>query len=170
MAHLVDIFEVARRGTRVEGTLKPAELPELSKLLANEEGRLSYAAEGEGDRRGHPAARLSIEGEVFLTCTHCGKPVAVRLESEAVFLLAKSEEEANAMPIEEDAEDEDVVVGSKRFNLAGWAEEEAILTLPSAARHDACDEAEWAQTPDDEPEAPKRPNPFAALAALKTKK
>ena len=96
--------------------------------------------------------------------------MAVRLESEAVFLLAKSEEEANAMPIEEDAEDEDVVVGSKRFNLAEWAEEEAILTLPSAARHDACDEAEWAQTPDDEPEAPKRPNPFAALAALKTKK
>ena len=45
-------------------------------------------------------------------------------------------------------------------------EEEAILALPRMVVHDACEEKrEWSDG--EEPQEEKRPNPFAALAALK---
>lgn len=166
MTHCVDIFELARRGETVEGEVPVRDLPELCAFTATGEGVLRFAAVGVGERRGLPAAELSMEGEVELACARCMKPVRVEIESSAVFRFVRDEAEANALPIDEDEEDEDVAVGSRRFDLAKWVEEEAILTLPRMVVHDVCEEKrEWSD--DEETEAEKRPNPFAALAALK---
>jgi len=90
----------------------------------------------------------------------------VHIASGAVFRLVRTEAEANALPIEDDEEDEDVLVGSRSFDLEKWVEEEAILALPRMVVHDACEEKrEWSDG--EEPQEEKRPNPFAALAALK---
>ena len=49
--------------------------------------------------------------------------------------------------------------------MADWVQEEAILSLPAMPLHDDCEMA-YENTSDEEVEAEK-PNPFAALAALK---
>lgn len=164
MAHLLDIFDLALKKKSAEGEIPVRDLPNLRAFLATDEGAVRWRAQGEGERRGHPAARLSMEGEAFMSCARCNKPVAVTFSSEAVFLFVKDEAEANSMPIAEDEDDEDVVVGSRHFSMDDWAEEEAILSLPTLPVHDDCGEERW----EDEPEAPvEKPNPFAALAALK---
>ena len=66
--------------------------------------------------------------------------------------------------LRDDEEDEDVLVGSRNFDLEKWVEEEAILALPRMVVHDAC---EARMGDGEEPQEEKRPNPFAALAALK---
>ena len=56
--------------------------------------------------------------------------------------------------------------GLPAVDLDKWVEEEAILALPRMVVHDACEEKrEWSDG--EEPQEEKRPNPFAALAALK---
>ena len=62
------------------------------------------------------------------------------------------------MPIDEDEESEDVIVGSKNFSVNDWVQEETLLTLPAVATHEDC-ELDY-----DEPEEEEvaRPNPFAA--------
>lgn len=166
MTQYVDIFDLARREQALEGEVPVKDLPELLAFTATDRGMLKFAAQGVGDRRGLPAAALSMEGDLDLFCARCNKPVPVHIDSEAVFRFAASEAEANALPIEEDEEGEDVAVGSKKFDLEKWVEEEAILSLPRMVFHDDCEEgAGW----EDEPEGAvfERPNPFAALAALK---
>lgn len=166
MTQCVDIFDLARRETTVEGEVAVAELPALLAFTASSEGRLHFSAHGIGERRGLPAALLTMEGDVEMFCARCNKPVPVHIASEAVFRFAESEEAANALPIEEDEEDEDVAVGSRHFDLAAWVEEEAILSLPRMALHEDCEEGGgWSDTPEAPEEA--RPNPFAVLAALK---
>ena len=55
--------------------------------------------------------------------------------------------------------------GSRSLSVADWVQEEAILSLPAMPLHDDC-EMDYENTSDEVVEAEK-PNPFAALAALK---
>ena len=57
------------------------------------------------------------------------------------------------------------VVASRSLSVADWVQEEAILSLPAMPLHDDC-EMDYENTSDEVVEAEK-PNPFAALAALK---
>lgn len=166
MTHIVDIYELARRGDTFEGEAPVADMPRLCAFLADGEGVLHYKAEGLGEIRGRPAARLTLTGEVNAPCARCLKGVPVELESEGVFVFTKDEAELNSMPIVDDVDWDDATIGSRRFSMKDWAEEEAILSLPQAVYHEECEDDAWE---DDEPEAEekKRPNPFAALAALK---
>ena len=168
MALIIDIFDLALKGKSVAGEVAVRDLPELRAFLASDAGSVRFWVEGCGERRGRPAARLRIEGEMEMPCARCNKPVPVEIDSEAVFLLTKTEAEANAMPVSEDEEDEDVVVGSRRFNVDAWVQEEAILSLPASAVHEeACDEDMWTDEPEEAAAALEKPNPFAALAGLK---
>ena len=166
MPQFINIFELARRGETIEGEVAVKDLPNLLGFTATENGTLRFVATGLGERRGLPAVDLDMEGDVDISCARCLKPMSVHIASGAVFRLVRTEAEANALPIEDDEEDEDVLVGSRSFDLEKWVEEEAILALPRMVVHDACEEKrEWSDG--EEPQEEKRPNPFAALAALK---
>lgn len=171
----IDIFEFARRRQTLSGTISVADMPQLSAFLADTTGEIRWFAEGLGERRGRPAARLEIEGEVAMPCAFCNGPVPTEVYSDAVFLFVKTEAEADAIPVDEDEEDEEVTVGSNRFSIAAWVEEEAILSLPATTSHDeGCEgtevfeEKRAAEEAAEERAREDRPNPFAALADLKT--
>lgn len=166
----IDIFEFARRRQTLSGTIYVADMPQLSAFLADTTGEIRWFAEGLGERRGRPAARLEIEGEVAMPCAFCNGPVPTEVYSDAVFLFVKTEAEADAIPVDEDEEDEEVTVGSNRFSIAAWVEEEAILSLPATTSHDeGCEGTEvFEEKRAAEEAAEERPNPFAALAGLKT--
>lgn len=165
MTQYTDIFELARRETTLEGEIPVKNLPQLLAFTATDAGTIRFTVTGMGERRGLPAAELVMEGDVELFCARCNQPVPVEIGSEAVFRFAASEEAANALPIEDDEEDEDVAVGSRHFGIEAWVEEEAILSLPRMVFHDDCEEGGgWKDEPE---EVVEKPNPFAALAALK---
>lgn len=111
-----------------------------------------------------PAASLSFEGTVVMQCARCNEPVSVPVSRELVFRFTKTEAEANALPLDEEGDDEEVIVGSRSLSVADWVQEEAILSLPAMPLHDC--EMDYENTSDEVVEAEK-PNPFAALAAPK---
>ena len=55
---------------------------------------------------------MELHGKVAVPCNRCNNPVDVPIDREVVFRFAKSEEEADTIPIEED-DDTEVVVGRK---------------------------------------------------------
>lgn len=167
----VDIFDFALSLRTLEGEVRLEQMPELAKIVKEiQDDSLRFTAVGVGTIRGLPAVSLTIEGTVMVTCARCMDLTAVDIDREVTFLIVKSEAEADRLPLDEEGEDEDVIVGSQHFSLAQWVQEEAILSIPAMPMHDDCD-VDW--EPVDEPadEAPvqEKENPFAALAALKTK-
>jgi uncharacterized protein len=85
------------------------------------------------------------------------------LEREVVFRFARSEAEADSIPIEED-DDVEIVVGSTKLNLLDWIEEEVLLSLPLVPMHETeC--TKHMQTSSVEKE--EKVNPFAELGKLK---
>ena len=160
----VDIFSVSRNLLTVQESVSVADMPQLQKLLANDEGQLAVTIQGTKGDRGLPGANLTIEGTVNMLCTRCTKPMSVAIHREVPFLFTKTEEQADLIPIE--AEDVEIVVGSEEMNVIDWVQEEVILSLPAFPKHDDCESVlnDWEDdTPDVEE---KRPNPFANLKDL----
>jgi len=78
-------------------------------------------------------------------------------------------DEATAAAEDELAEDEDVLVLDRAFNLTGLVEDELLMELPLVPRHEVCPTEVKLELVDpgfDDAQAAK-PNPFEALSGLK---
>jgi uncharacterized protein len=157
-----DAFRLARKRETLRGEATMRELPRLAQSVLDPDARLSYEIEGRIDDEGHPGATMRLKGTLPLRCERCNQPLQFHLERFVPFRFVEDEQHLNALPIED--VDEEEVVGSVAMALLPWIEDEAILSLPLVPRHEDCAIPAGkggAAVADD------RPNPFAALAALK---
>jgi uncharacterized protein len=136
----IDTAEFARSGGELAGELTPAQLPRLRELLAGDEGVLRWALSG--SRRRLPEGgyesflELRLAGEMRQQCVRCLEPAPAAIDETRLFKLALTESQAER----EDAEAEafDVLASSPRFDVLELVEDEAIMALPIAPRHDDC--------------------------------
>ncbi len=109
---------------------------------------------------------LQASAEVPQVCQRCLSPYAQPVEVDRWFRFVASE--AAALVEDEDCE-EDLLVLEPRFDLAALVEDELLLDLPLVPMHEQCPEP-VRMSAGELPEAAvpaEKPNPFAALAALK---
>jgi len=153
-------------------------LRSLARLLAETQGRgadspVNWVAQGELRNPGHvnPEIWLHLRADAVLalTCQRCLTEVDVPVAVDRRFRFAPDEEAAAAQ--DEEAE-EDVLALSRSFDLIGLVEDEMLMELPLAPRHEACPVAVTLAVADEDFEtaAAERENPFALLEALKSRK
>ncbi len=110
-----------------------------------------------------PAARLTVQADLVLTCQRCLGPVHRKVESDAQLAFAK--EGTPALP-----DDLEVVGGDPRtLDLAALVEDELLLSLPIVPQHgagEACVLRRGAVRPGGEAQAPEMRRPFAGLKDL----
>ena len=126
----VNAYDLARDKKVIEGQAKLSDLPRLKDMILPTEGTVTYRICGMTAKKGWPGAVMELATVVPLVCNRCTKPMDFKIEREVAFRFAKSEEEADSIPIDED-DDTEVIVGSDKLNLADWIEEELILSLPT---------------------------------------
>ena len=92
-------------------------------------------------------------------------PLEFEIGSQSVLVLAKTEEQADE--IDELLADEsiDVIVGSRSFSIVELIEDEALLAIPLAPKHEICPDGTVAESL----AGSKKPSPFAVLQGLKQK-
>ncbi len=115
---------------------------------------------------GPPQLWLDVEAHAHVTlqCQRCLQALQEPLAMQRRFRFVASEAEAERLDAESD---DDHLVLEPRLNLRALVEDELILELPIVPRHagDCPEPLPLAAAAADEPE--QRPNPFAALAALR---
>lgn len=150
----------------------PAEVPNASLQPVHWEvrGELKAARGGAHEVWLHLSASVTLPME----CQRCLRPVDEYVSVERAVRFVGDEK--TAAELDSDSED-DVLVISRSFDLRWWVEDELILDMPLVPRHDVCPEplpvvVDAVVDPDplamDESATDSsKPNPFAALAALK---
>ncbi|GKT22252.1 YceD family protein [Acidovorax sp. SUPP3334] len=113
--------------------------------------------------------RLVARAAFPMTCQRCLGPVDVPLEVEREFRFVADEATAEAL---DDESDEDLLALSREFNLRELIEDELLMALPLVPRHDECPAPVPMESTDEDFEeaSAQKPNPFAALAALRKDK
>ena len=112
-----------------------------------------------------PWLHLTAEATLPLLCQRCLEAVETQLTVDRWFRFVADEDTAAA---EDDASEEDVLVASRDFDLRALIEDELLMALPVAPRHEVCPEPVRLSVSDEGFEAAQseRPNPFAALLRL----
>jgi uncharacterized protein len=155
-----------------------APLRTFGRLLGETEGEgaqrpLHWRARGELRNAGHvqPQVWMHLEAQASLplVCQRCLRPVDVDVAFERSFRFVTDEATAAA---EDDAAEEDVLALSRSFDLLELVEDEMLMELPVAPRHETCPEPVVMSAVDPAFGAggAERENPFAVLGKLKTGK
>ncbi|GAB4198379.1 MAG: DUF177 domain-containing protein [Wenzhouxiangellaceae bacterium] len=125
-AQLVDPWQAARSGQRVEGHFELAALPGISGKLASTEGAVSFTADCASDAAGRPLIRLQLATEVRLTCQRTLEPFTQPLASESFVVVVRDEAEAEQV----DAAHEPYLLAQERLAWRDLVTEELLLALP----------------------------------------
>jgi uncharacterized protein len=162
-AFVIDAFEFCRSNGYKEGVTPVAEMSRLAAECADPSGELSWAIQGGQTRQGYPSMTLSVTGTVQLVCQRCLAPFGYELDSSTMLVLGKDDQEADE--IEEVLDDEtiDVIVGSHSADIMQLLEDEALLALPQAPKHEVCPDTKLMDSIKSE-----KVSPFAALKSLKS--
>lgn len=148
------------------------------RLMAETAGRgadtsLAWSATGELRNPGHvhPEIWLHLQANTVLslTCQRCLGPVAVAVAVKRPFRFVQDEAVAMA---QDDHSEEDLLALSRSFDLIELVEDELLMDLPVAPRHEVCPVPVQLAVADEgfEAEPAPRENPFALLQRLKARK
>ena len=153
---LIDALDFARSGGRLSGDWPVADFPRLQGAV-QPGSVLHYELEGVPEERGRPALRLRVAGKLQLTCQRCLGALEHPLRVDALLLLFGSEGEIDAIPV--DAEAPDGIVAAGEMAVRDLIEEEVLLAIPYAPRHEEC-------KPGADVAGTSRTRPFADLRTL----
>lgn len=155
---VLDCLEFARGGGVLERSVGLDELPRLADLLVTTAGFLSVRLAGFRDDQGKSWLQVDVAGEPVLCCQRCLGGVKFPLAiSSRLQLMAPGEE----WPDDDLADDStDAIEAEKALAVLSLIEEEVLLALPIAPRHEQCESPSGTA-------AEHGPSPFAALSALK---
>jgi uncharacterized protein len=161
-AFVIDAFEFCRSNGHREGVTPVAEMSRLSKDCAGQSGQIVWTVDGSVTVQGYPALTLSVSGTVQLMCQRCLTPFAFEMDTSTMLVLGKDDEEADQIEEILDDESVDVIVGSRACDLRDLIEDEALLALPLAPKHEVCPDTRLLDVLLNE-----KPSPFADLKKLK---
>jgi uncharacterized protein len=171
----LDVNGFAEAAASVSGNEPLQTYQRLSAEMAALPLEVSVRWRAEGARRegpdGRPVSwlRLEVQTVAPLVCQRCLTPVEVELKVNRWFRFAADEATAAA---EDDDSEEDVLVSSRDFDLYALIEDELLMEIPATPRHEHCPEPVQlsAADPDFEASEAARPNPFAVLGRLRSRK
>ncbi|MBB5017641.1 uncharacterized protein HNQ59_000910 [Chitinivorax tropicus] len=158
----IDSEQFARDGQHLTGKVAVADLARLHDQLVSTEGSITFELTGGVDLRKRGTLALTTAGHVKQMCQRCLEPMNVSIDTESSLTLFQDEQ-----AIEDASEDEpdiEGIVASKRLDVVALVEDEVLLSLPLAPRHDVCRAA------GDNNARSDKPNPFAVLKQLKQPK
>jgi uncharacterized protein len=168
----LDVKSFAEESATLSGQ-EPVQLHHRLMAETQERGAsapVTWSARGEmrNPRHVHPEIWLHLKAQAVLalTCQRCLGPVDVPIAVERSFRFAPDEGMAAA---QDEQSEEDVLALSRSFDLIELVEDELLMELPLAPRHESCPGAVKMSVADDnfEAAAARRENAFAVLGKFK---
>ncbi len=161
--HIINSLEFARKSLEIRDTITHSNLQRAKDLLTQETESLNWRLTGEIGLDKKARLHLSVTGNVGVPCQRCLEPMMMALDIKSEFILVNDESEIP--PEEDDVEDHDYLIAEAEMDLLQLVEDEILLALPYAPKHEINDCAVKAEVNE-----LKAPNPFAVLRDFKVVK
>jgi uncharacterized protein len=158
---LCDVSILADAGSEIEFDMNVADMARVRPVLAGSEGWVRGAAKFARER-GRPVARLNFTAQLQLRCQRCLEAMTVQMQGGSLVHLVENEAAARGLPDEA----ETLLAPEGKLLLRDLVEEDLLLSLPIAPRHESgsCGAASAPAAAVDDAEQVQRP--FAALEEL----
>lgn len=164
----LDVRKAAARDVVVEGVVRLDQLPRFAQMLASQEGAVEARLSCSRDEEQRYIVDITVTADVEVICQRCLGPMREALHTGNRLAVVWTDEQAAQLPRHLDP----LIVEEQQCDVYAVIEDELILAMPAFSYHDT--EACSRRTveildPSVGPEKiEERPNPFEALAALKS--
>lgn len=159
---VINNIEFAQKALEIHDIIPVLHFSRLADMLANTEGQLDCRLQGGKDANNAPYMRLLVQGALSLICQRCLQPFEYEVSIDTHFLVRNESD----MPAPEDESDEeDYLLIQAEMPVLELMEDELLLALPIAPKHEEGECSNESNSSDY-----KKPNPFAKLELLKSKK
>lgn len=130
-----DAFRLSARRGSISGSLDARSLPNVADSLAagDDPVRVDWTIDGLASAEGRPALAIAIEAEVPLVCQRCLGRMAWNVSQSTEVLLAHDEGELASL---DEGSEGEVILADRPLDAATLVEDELVLTLPFAPRHE----------------------------------
>lgn len=158
--YIADVFKFATEQRSLAGKVQIASMQRLVDQLTDTAGVVEYRIDGSRTPENGPRLQLKIDGRLMLRCQRCLGGLGWDL---AVSTLLQPVRAGQEIPDDELEDDEvDAIEVGDDLDVLGLIEDEILLALPIAPRHDECGTLR--------PEGGvEKKSPFAVLAELRDK-
>jgi uncharacterized protein len=160
---VINNIEFAQKALEIHDIIPLLQFSRLQNLLAHSDGQLSFDLRGGKDSNKTAYLQLKVQGNIALVCQRCLQPFEYEIKVDTYYVLVRDESEMPAP--EEEGDDEDYLPIQAEMSVLDLIEDEVLLALPIAPKHE-----ERTCINENNIETYKKPNPFAKLALLKSKK
>ena len=155
---LIDPNAFTREGGALEAKLPLAAFERIASAVMEPVGEIALSAQGSIDSAGKRWLDLAASGSLRLQCQRCLEIMAWPFEISSRLLLVPEGQPLPDDDLEED--DWDPVPFGRQMDLVAVVEDEVLLALPIAPRHEVCSAPSAADRSDGV-------SPFAGLGALR---
>ncbi|MDR1063257.1 MAG: YceD family protein [Azoarcus sp.] len=158
---IADVFRFAAEGGVLEGETPVAAFERLADRLADDGGAVRWRLAGRVDAEGRPWLGLGVTGRLVLLCQRCLEGLEWNLAVDAVLRPVRA---GQVLPGDElDNDESDAIEVDGEADVLSLVEDEIILALPIAPRHEDCGVL---RRPEADGEA-RGESPFGVLAGLR---
>ncbi len=133
---VIDSQVFAREGGSLQGELPVAALTRLLDLLAASDGSLTYRIQGRMGPCKRPQLLVEVDGVLSLCCQRCLEAIDYPIEVRSLLEFVDNDGDLTQEELEDDSRD--FLPDQKELDVAVLIEDEILLALPLAPRHDHC--------------------------------
>jgi uncharacterized protein len=157
---VINSLAFAKGASSLQGELPIASLTRLLDKLVDSAGSVSYRVVGRLGQRNRPQLLLKLDGMLSVCCQRCLEGIDYPVKVRSVLEFVDDEEDLTQEEIEDDSKD--FLPAQSELDVVALIEDEIILDLPSAPRHESC------ALPDTR-QGTGKTSPFSVLVSLKGK-
>jgi uncharacterized protein len=134
----INNVKFARSAQKLSGEINLGTVARIQEI-GEFQGVVKYTLQGEVDRLNRPALVLSIYGIISALCQNCLHSLDISIENQTQITVFFNEDQLDAALFSESESDVvDGVLAEDEFDVMQLVEDEVIMLLPCAAKHDSC--------------------------------
>lgn len=144
----IDNVDFAKKQQETSGKVHAANLIRASEIFDNLDGELDYTLSGSADNKNKPILKIRICGRITTLCQNCLEKLDIPIDYSGIVPIFYTEADMDIGLFGEDAEYEDGILADAHFDINSFIEDELIMILPIAPKHETCEEMAYHDKPD----------------------
>lgn len=134
----IDNVKFAKNQQNISGEIDLGNIERIQEIDSYS-GIVKYSLTGDVDKLNRPVLILSICGKIAALCQNCLEPIEISLDNLTNVTIFFNEDQLDeALFSDETSEVEDAILAEEEFDVMNLIEDEIIICLPYASKHDDC--------------------------------
>ncbi|MFN8770854.1 MAG: YceD family protein [Neisseriaceae bacterium] len=134
----ININDFIKRKETISSEIRIEELERARQILEDLTGKVVFTLSGSTNDKNRAILHLSFYGKISALCQNCLGNIEFPINCNLDIPVFNSEEEFEAALLNKDSVEYDGIVAQPNFDVLDFIEDEIIMQLPIAPKHEVC--------------------------------